>query len=341
MAAATATRPPSAYLIAALLLAASAGGAAAAPPQLGLPIDCRPGLDCYVQNYVDIDPTLAARDFTCGPLSYNGHRGTDIRLFDRSDLDRDVAVLAPAAGVIAAVRDGEPDLGRGFDGATRGRECGNAVRIDHGDGWQSLLCHLREDSIVVWKGMRVEAGEPVGRVGLSGATEFPHVHLTVLHEKAVIDPFTGRVVDPKSDVATCGTDTTKGLWAPGIAEQLAYRPSGLLGAGFADRGPSKDDLKAGHMRDVAMPADPAAMVFWGKVFGLRTGDVERVEIVAPDGNILAQTEATATKNRATAYRYVGKRRPGKGWPAGRYLGIYTLSRDGQAVVRAEKELVLE
>ncbi|MEQ9643599.1 MAG: M23 family metallopeptidase [Alphaproteobacteria bacterium] len=317
-------------------MAAPAGGAVAAPPQLGLPIDCRPGLDCYVQNYVDIDPGPGARDFTCGPLSYNGHRGTDIRLFDRSDMRRDTAVLAPAAGVVAAVRDGERDIGIGFDPSNKGRECGNAVRIAHDDGWQTLLCHLRQGSIRVKRGDAVTAGQPVGLVGLSGATVFPHVHLTVLHGKTVVDPYTGL----SETALACGGGTGGGLWTPAAAEQLAYRASGLLGAGFADHGPNKEELRDGLLHDVTLSADAPALVFWGKVFGLRDGDVEQVRIVGPNGGILAETSATATKNRATAYRYVGKRRPGARWPAGRYVGSYTLLRGGSAIVHAERELVL-
>lgn len=290
-----------------------------------------------MQNYVDVDPGPGARDFTCGPLSYDGHRGTDIRLFDRSDLARDVAVLAPAAGVVVARRDGEPDLGQGFTGATKGRECGNAVRIDHGDGWQTLLCHMRKGSVRVHKGDKVTAGQQVGIVGLSGASAFPHVHISVLHDGAVVDPYTGR--DKDAGLA-CDGDTSGGLWAPAVADQLAYRASGLLGAGFTDRGPSKHDLAFGRLRHVELPADAPALVFWGKVFGLREGDVERVEIVGPDGQVLAHAKATASKDRATAYRYVGKRRPGERWPPGRYVGSYTLSRDGRAVVHAEKVLVL-
>jgi len=34
--------------------------------RLGLPIDCTLGDTCYIQNYVDNDPSEAALDFQCG-----------------------------------------------------------------------------------------------------------------------------------------------------------------------------------------------------------------------------------------------------------------------------------
>lgn len=47
---------------------------------LGQPIDCALGDSCYIQNYVDHDPSPAASDFSCGVLTYDGYKGTDFAL---------------------------------------------------------------------------------------------------------------------------------------------------------------------------------------------------------------------------------------------------------------------
>src|SRR3546814_9430952 len=46
---------------------------------------------------------------TCGPLSYDGHRGIDIRLPTLVEMRRGVAVVAAAAGEVLIARDGQPD----------------------------------------------------------------------------------------------------------------------------------------------------------------------------------------------------------------------------------------
>ena len=39
------------------LLLAAASARSQTPPRLALPIDCQPGNTCFVQNYVDHDPS--------------------------------------------------------------------------------------------------------------------------------------------------------------------------------------------------------------------------------------------------------------------------------------------
>lgn len=79
-------------------------------PSLALPIGCEIGNTCIVQNYVDRAPGREARDYRCGLLAYDGHKGTDLRVIDAAVLERGVAVLAAAPGRVRAVRDGMQDV---------------------------------------------------------------------------------------------------------------------------------------------------------------------------------------------------------------------------------------
>ena len=83
-----------------LLLLLSAAPAAAGPPEgLILPIACTPGADCWVVRHVDHDPGPGARDYMCGALTGDGHKGTDIALRDLAVMAAGVEVRAAAAGV--------------------------------------------------------------------------------------------------------------------------------------------------------------------------------------------------------------------------------------------------
>ena len=67
-------------------------------------------------------------------------------------------------------------------------------------GWQTIYTHLRQGSVPVRKGDQVLAGQSLGNIGLSGLTEFPHVHFGVKYYGADNDPFTGK------EASVCGLE---------------------------------------------------------------------------------------------------------------------------------------
>src|SRR4051794_11835612 len=108
-------------------------------PMLSFPVACEIGVTCFVQNYLDHDSGPGAKDYRCGGLTYDGHDGTDIRLPNLAAMRKGVAVVAAADGVVRARRDGMDDVSIRVSGAgaVKGREAGNGVIIDHGNGWQT------------------------------------------------------------------------------------------------------------------------------------------------------------------------------------------------------------
>ena len=127
---------------------------------LSLPVRCVLGESCWLANYVDVDPTQAARDFRCGARTYDGHDGVDIAIRDLSVMREGVPVVASASGVVRNVRDGMDDVAL-TDAAARARvgsrECGNGVVIQHDGGWETQYCHLRRASVRVKPGDQVTA----------------------------------------------------------------------------------------------------------------------------------------------------------------------------------------
>ena len=305
---------------------AAAGTAAAEPPRFSFPVACEPDRNCWVVNYVDLDPGPGVRDFACGGRTYDGHKGTDVALRDLKAMSMGVFVLAGAAGQVKAARDGMEDaviaaVGRD---TIKGRECGNGVVLDHGDGWETQYCHLRKGSIGVAVGDIVEAGQSLGLVGLSGLTEFPHAHFEVRYLGKVVDPFVG----PERE-GPCGPGRSS-LWQPATQASLSYRQVVLFNAGFTDSPPSTETLRAGDSARAELPRSAQALVFWVESYGVEAGDVIRLRITGPEGQILV--DAPQTMDRAQAYRNAFAGRPVKGgaWAAGRYRGEATLTRSRAA-----------
>lgn len=297
-------------------LSALAAPVAAGAFSLSSPIDCDLGDVCYIQQFVDRDPTSGISDFRCSGLTYDGHKGTDFALPSLAMQAKGVNVLAAADGVVTGVRDEMPDiLQTGPDAPdVTDRECGNGLVINHGDGWETQYCHLALGSVIPRSGQEVSAGEVIGQVGLSGQTQFPHVHLSVRKDGEVIDPFdTGSATDCAASDA---------LWA----EPIDAPDSGIVSVGFAPNVPDYDAVKAGTATE--LPSAGSNLVIWGLSFGTQIGDVLTLSIEGPDGFSFTHEE-TLDRSQAQTFRAAGKRLTTARWPAGTYNGTVTMMRNGE------------
>jgi murein DD-endopeptidase MepM/ murein hydrolase activator NlpD len=305
--------------------------------RVGVPVDCAVGSLCRVQNYVDLDPGPGRLDPGCGRLTYDGHDGTDIRVRDLVAMRAGVRVVAAADGVVKATRDGMADISIRDTGpeAVAGREAGNGVLIDHGGGWQTQYSHLRSGSVSVKPGDRVEAGSPLGLIGLSGQTEFPHLHFTVRKDGAEVDPYTGA-----AGGWTCGSPRSP-LWTEAAAQALAYVPTGLLIAGFSSMRPDADAVRRGDERLGETVRDPDVLVLWVDVFGAEAGDVQSFSITDPGGSAILKNESVLDANNVSWFAFGGVRRPSGGWMPGVHTGTYTLSRGGKEIISTTVEVAVQ
>lgn len=295
-----------------------------------LPIACKIGSDCAIQNYVDVEPGAGVKDYRCGGRTYADHGGIDFRLTGMAAQRRGVAVLAAADGTILRLRDNVPDIsvreaGRGA--AVEDIMCGNGVVIGHSGGFETQYCHMAQGSIPVKRGDTVKAGAPIGRVGLSGNTEYPHLHFTVHKYGATVEPFAYG-----ARPGQCGGG--RSLWAASAGLDAAYRAGEILNAGFA----------AGPVTLAAVLADGAAplprptrggpaLVAFVQAIGLQGGDIQRLTLAAPDGSVLADNRAAPLdRDKAQWVIFTGKKRPAAGWPAGRYSAHYVVMRAGRPVI---------
>lgn len=282
---------------------------------LAFPLACEIGASCEVQNYVDRDPGPGMADYHCGRRTYDGHDGVDIRLPDMAAQRAGVDVLAAAAGRVARLRDGVQDISIRAAGAPKveGQECGNGVVIDHGNGWETQYCHLARGSLRVKAGDQVAAGQPIAQAGLSGNTEFPHLHLSVRRARG-------------------------GLWDAAAAKAMAYKRGVVLNAGFAAGPVSLEAVEAGS--GSAPGAEAPALVAFVRAIGLEGGDQLELVLQGPAGQVLAQNRATLDRDKAQWMIFTGARRPPAGWPHGTYAAKYGVRRAGKSVLAHEAEITM-
>ena len=96
------------------------------------------------------------------------HDGLDLAIAEGS------SIVAPADGVVRRVARQDLD------------DYGVLLVIDHGDGVETFYAHLGE--VLVNVDDRVQAGQAIATVGMSGKTTGPHLHFEVRRDGQPIDP---------------------------------------------------------------------------------------------------------------------------------------------------------
>lgn len=290
-----------------------------------LPISCKLGVTCWIPNYVDLKPGKGTMDYACGDATYDAppgdqHKGTDFAVRDMAAVRNGVPVFAAASGEVVGMRDGMPDVG----GAVENKECGNGLRIKHNNDFTTQYCHMRQNSVLLKTGDRVERGQQLGLVGLSGQTVFPHLHFQVERGKEVIDPFAG--LDRKKQ---CGVGAQT-LWDAQTLEQLPYQPTAIYNVGFAPQKPDIKSIREGQYHDQPFDATAAAMVVWAEFFRVSADDEVVIEIIDPEGVQIHKHRTEIKAKKARYFAFSGLRLKAAKWRSGTYRAEVTLIRSNQS-----------
>lgn len=300
------------------------------PLKFRFPAQCAIGRNCLIQHFVDAEPGPEALDYKCGALTTPANQGLHLRLPGPKEMLKGVPVLAAAAGEVLRIRDGLPDV----DVKLVGRDAlgssgyGNVVLLKHRDGYLSAYGHLKRGSITVAKGQQVRAGQKLGEIGLSGATDFPHLHFEVRRDGKVVDPFTGLEAE-----SGCGK-SDEPLWNQATMDQLTYYPSAILRIGFSHVELNQAALEYGLLAgDDGISARNTKLVFHVYAAGLRAGDKARFEIHGPSETLLTGTEETVLENSPTAIFRTGPPDLGTALEPGSYRGSFTLLRDENGLLK--------
>lgn len=311
-----------------LALSLIAGPAMADPITLNWPIDCSLNETCFIQQYMDVDESNQAHDFSGGRATYDGHKGTDIRLTNRKAMQDGVNVLASAAGQVKGLRDTMMDRLVRTDAdraAIKGKDCGNGVVIAHLGGWETQYCHMKRGSVTVVKGQMVQVGAVLGQVGLSGRTQFPHVHIGVRKDGQKIDPF------------AVGAN----LWADDLQEALAYQPTQIINLGFADGAVKMDDIALAKFQDFTPSENAPALVAYVRAINMAKGDRIRLTLSGPNGQVISKTYDPVNRGKAQQMYFTGKKRPSGGWPVGVYQAEAQVLRGGVVLDSERLEKTVE
>ncbi|MDS1030357.1 LysM peptidoglycan-binding domain-containing M23 family metallopeptidase [Bacillota bacterium LX-D] len=136
--------------------------------------------DAEIRNYPQSAYKIASRSYyslewpVTGPITSNfGKRGEEFH----HGLD----IGAPAGQKIRAIGDGKVIFA-----GWKNNIYGFAVIIDHGNGLKSLYAHA--SSILVKEGAWISAGQAIAKVGDTGRTTGPHLHLEIRQDGQIVNP---------------------------------------------------------------------------------------------------------------------------------------------------------
>ncbi len=129
------------------------------------------GGDRLATNYHALTPDQRwAYDLVIEPA---GHGSSELEAFGCYG----TPVLAPVASIVRRARDGLSDQVPGKPSLVFDEPAGNSVVLELDTGTFLLLAHLKQHSLAVAAGDRVEEGQLLGECGNSGNTSEPHIHI--------------------------------------------------------------------------------------------------------------------------------------------------------------------
>ena len=82
---------------------------------------------------------------------------------------------------------------------------GTYVKIDHGNGYETLYAHMIHQSSTVNNGDYVYQGQVIGRVGSTGNSTGPHLHFELIYNSVRVDPY-GWYQGPGYPYPNCNPD---------------------------------------------------------------------------------------------------------------------------------------
>jgi murein DD-endopeptidase len=279
--------------------------------KLAFPLDCTLGKDCWVARYGDRKKGKGKADYMCGKRTQNKHRGTDFVINDYGQMHDGVSILAALNGTVFKIRTNVPDRAVTKETYTETNKigCGNAVVLKHANGYQTSYCHMQNGSISLSVGDRVNKGEKIGSVGLSGLTEYPHLHFELRKDGTSMDPFDGQ-----RRMIACSSEPKSQLWE----NDIPYKALTLMPLLFTNKPVNKQSRWQSQPKTIS--SDAEALVLTGRAWNVLAGDSWLFQLIRPDGVKATNRSLKAKKNRQSQWYSNILKKPESGFMPGLWRG---------------------
>jgi hypothetical protein len=295
------------------------------PFTLEWPVDCTLGKTCWIARYMDRKAGPEKADYLCKAQTEDKHKGTDIVIPDLGSMQTGVNVRAAANGRVLALRNGMADK-------AVTKESRAAIMKQ---GWQTHYCHLKNNSLLVKKGDTVKAGQIIGQVGLSGLTEYPHLHFMVQHTQAgqparSIDPFDGGEFEKGCNASP--DHPALSLWR----NKIAYSGPAVMPPLITSAPVTRQQLW--QAQTPKLPATAPMLRIQARGFHTLPGDIWRFALHGPDGKLQFTYDVKQRKQRQLVGANAYKNRPKSGFMAGKWTATVTLLRDSTVTGSAQSHV---
>ena len=181
---------------------------------------------------------------------------------------------------------------------------GKTVEIDHGDGTSTLYAHASQ--LLVEKGQRVEAGQPLALVGQTGQATGPHLHFELRRHDHPVNPTSGNLPIPTARALNRSAN------APKLPLQALRRVSAMEKSHESHRRqnggrPRKGETDRGQAPEVGGPKDRVSVqaskeaeasieVARKAASGKRAARLERLEVEVRSGGYRPDPGRVAEQN---------------------------------------------
>ena len=300
--------------------------------ELIFPLKCSLGENCHIQYYYNHASGSDLQDYSCGSMTIPKVKGTSIRLSDTNELVKGYEIIAAAKGKITSVTSNIPDkiLTEEIKKQLQNQTCGNNVIIDHGEGWKTQYCHMMKDSIIVAPGDSVKGGAPLGLMGLSGLTSYPHLEFILTKNKKFIDPY-----DYSGNEGKC-SEKPNSLWKNNSL--LSYPDSTIISSSFTNTLPNLQEVVLAGHHPIVLHHTIKKLTFWLQIIGAKKGDIHSIFIFNHKGDIIAKSPNNVLTNDQQVGITSLVHEVGTGsFTPGLYKGFFVVER----VIDGQKKIIRE
>ncbi|GGA72996.1 hypothetical protein GCM10011521_08920 [Arenimonas soli] len=265
------------------------------------------GTDLHgISNFVDLDAAYPShlRDYSCGTRTYDttsgyNHPGIDYfiwpfawHLMDQGAVD----VRAIAPGTLIASGDGNNDRSCSMNAPNTP----NYVVIRHADGTVARYLHFKKDSVTTLPiGSAIAAGQVIGKVGSSGISTGPHLHVEIRASEiagaAAFEPHAGDC----NSVASGWVDQRP--YRDSAINQLSTHSATPTLLGCPTVGTIQHNTDQPRYKDHFQPGDPITLMAAYRDQG--RGQVTQFRVLRPDQSVFTSWNFDMSEQGATPQYY--------------------------------------